>query len=169
MKKLDLDVGCGFRPTGMVNIDPLDFGKDVFAGEHFFRRDPRSIPNLIVALGEYLPIRDNVFEKAYSKGVIEHTENPSKFLKEMFRVTKDYIKIIVPHRFWQQPKYHIIVFNMKQLEDFLKKMFFGGKISRYELNLSFVGFPHPYFAILRRPFLMTMEIWLHGYGFFRRK
>ena len=164
-----LDIGCGFRPKGNVNIDLFDVGNEVFAGKHFFKRCPRSIPNFIFSDGQYLPIRNKVFEESYSKGVIEHTENPSLFLKEMVRVSKTYFKLIVPHRFFKQPKYHIRMFNMKQLEKYLNKMFFSGRISQFELRLSYRGFPHQYLSILRRPFLITIEVWLKGFGFFRER
>jgi SAM-dependent methyltransferase len=68
-----LDVGCGDRPTGDVNLDLFFYGK---------------WKNFVIAEAHHLPFKDNVFEKAYSKHCVEHLENPLKFFKEAKRVLK---------------------------------------------------------------------------------
>lgn len=68
-----LDVGCGDRPAGDVNLDRFFYGK---------------WKNFIIGEAHHLPFKNNVFEKAYSKHCLEHLENPLKFFKEAKRVLK---------------------------------------------------------------------------------
>ena len=158
-----LDVGVGFRPLGNVNVDLFD---PRFAGEGSFKRDPRSIKNCVMADGQYLPFRSNVFEKVYSKGVIEHTAKPLLFFKEMIRTSKNRIVLICPHRYHKDFPFHITYFNVRWFERILNRWFFTGKISRFEIDLSYSSWPHRYLQIIRRPFLITVQIWLKGYGRF---
>jgi ubiquinone/menaquinone biosynthesis C-methylase UbiE len=66
-----LDVGCGRNKRGDIGID---------------RNKHEAVD--IVADAHYLPFRDNVFEKVISFCVLEHSFNPSIFLKEQHRVLR---------------------------------------------------------------------------------
>ena len=68
-----LDVGCGDRPAGDVNLDRFFYGK---------------WKNFIVGEAHHLPFKNNVLDKVYSKHCLEHLENPLKFFKEAKRVLK---------------------------------------------------------------------------------
>lgn len=75
---MKLDVGCGHLghhlARGCINIDI---------------EKPQRVPeNFILADAHYLPFIDNFFEKVYFYDVIEHVENPSKCLREIYRVLK---------------------------------------------------------------------------------
>jgi ubiquinone/menaquinone biosynthesis C-methylase UbiE len=69
-----LDVGCGDRPKGDVNLDLFFFGK---------------WKNFILAEAHHLPFKDGAFKKVYSKNCVEHLENPLKFFQEAKRVLKN--------------------------------------------------------------------------------
>jgi ubiquinone/menaquinone biosynthesis C-methylase UbiE len=69
-----LDVGCGDRPVGDVNLDRFYYGK---------------WKNFIIAEVHYLPFKNNMFEKIHSKHCLEHFENPLKFFQEAKRVLKE--------------------------------------------------------------------------------
>jgi len=68
-----LNVGCGDRPAGDVNLDRFYYGK---------------WKNFVIAEAHYLPFKKNTFDKIYSKHCLEHLENPLKFFKEAKRVLK---------------------------------------------------------------------------------
>jgi len=69
-----LDIGCGDRPTGDVNLDLFYYEK---------------WKNFIIAEAHHLPFKNKVFEKVYTKHALEHFEKPLKFFKEAKRVLKE--------------------------------------------------------------------------------
>jgi ubiquinone/menaquinone biosynthesis C-methylase UbiE len=69
-----LDVGCGDRPTGDVNLDIFFYGK---------------WKNFTIGEAHHLPFKNGVFDKVYSKDCLEHLENPLEFFKEAHRVLKN--------------------------------------------------------------------------------
>jgi len=69
-----LDVGCGDRPKGDVNLDRFFYGK---------------WKNFIIGDAHYLPFKNETFNKVYSKHCLEHFENPPKFFKDARRVLKN--------------------------------------------------------------------------------
>jgi ubiquinone/menaquinone biosynthesis C-methylase UbiE len=89
-----LEVGCG------VGSDLLRFAR---AGARVEGIDlsPKSVSlaksrlqnyncqgSVLVADVERLPFKDNEFDLAYSWGVLHHTPNPTKAIREIYRVTK---------------------------------------------------------------------------------
>jgi ubiquinone/menaquinone biosynthesis C-methylase UbiE len=68
-----LDVGCGDRPAGDVNLDLFYYGK---------------WKNFVIGEAHHLPFKNEVFDKVYSKHCLEHFENPLEFFKEAKRVLK---------------------------------------------------------------------------------
>ena len=69
-----LDVGCGDRPIGDVNLDRFFYGK---------------CENFVIAEAHYLPFKNNTFDRVYCKHCLEHFENPHKFFQEAKRVLKN--------------------------------------------------------------------------------
>ncbi len=69
-----LDVGCGDRPKGDVNVDLFFYMK---------------CENFIVAEAHHLPFKNSVFEIVYSKHCLEHLKNPLNFFKEAKRILKN--------------------------------------------------------------------------------
>ena len=70
-----LDVGCGDRPKGDVNLDLFFYGK---------------WKNFIIAEAHQLPFKNGAFSKVYSEHFLEHLENPLEFFKEAKRVLKSH-------------------------------------------------------------------------------
>jgi len=96
-----LDVGCGHRPRGDVNVDLF-----VEATAHRcadqrvntdVRLDLRRIRNFVRADGCFLPFRDRSVEKAYSWHLIEHLVDPEAFLFELTRVSAGKIEVRCPN------------------------------------------------------------------------
>jgi len=65
---MKLDVGCGYRPTGDVNVDINSPYADMICD------------------AAYLPFKDEAFTEVFSGDVIEHCSDPAKMLEEMLRV-----------------------------------------------------------------------------------
>ena len=65
-----LDIGCGLRKEGTVNVDI----------------DVKVRPDVRCDMYN-LPFRENIFHEVILTQVLEHTSNPEKLLKEYWRVT----------------------------------------------------------------------------------
>lgn len=96
-----LDVGCGHRPTGDVNVDlhpepsahrcvDQRINDDVALHTH-------EIPNFVKADACHLPFRDGAFNNSYSWHLIEHLKDPGLFLTELMRVTAGRIEVRCPN------------------------------------------------------------------------
>lgn len=119
-----LDVGCGSRPRGDVNVDlrtNVDPKISLFL-------EPQDIPNLVLADVSYLPFKDSIFEKVLSSHVIEHVDKPHKMLEELLRVAKKEITIQCPHKMSEHPLtfarrhgYHQNFFNQAWFKNVLRK------------------------------------------------
>jgi len=153
---LVLDVGCGNYPRGHVNIDPYT--------DLTFHRSSDSRPLntkgivFIKASGEYLPFKDNTFDLVFSNAVMEHSPNPSLFLKECYRVAKHQVKIIVPHRYaryklrLRQGKAHINFFNVRLFRKLLRGY-------SYNVECSFEAKPFIFFPLFAMPNLITVTLY----------
>lgn len=96
-----LDVGCGDRPRGDINVD-VNVGWNPHTGaqrDKIKYVDPKKIRNFVKASGEHLPFRNDVFLKVSAFAVIKHIDNPLQLLKEMIRVSRFKILLTCPHRF----------------------------------------------------------------------
>ena len=72
--KKTLDIGCG------VNKVPNTVGMDI---------DPASHADIIHDLNVYpYPIAENSFDHVYATHIIEHLDDPKKFLQEIYRILK---------------------------------------------------------------------------------
>ena len=150
-KNLRLDIGCGDRGTGDVNCD-LFVGKSphLTSGEI----SPRTIPNFVRCDANYLPFRDKAFEESFCSHLLEHKGmNPVKVVKEMIRVSRSNLIIIVPHRFahgkrlrFSHCKEHERYFNVTNLHVFLRKLGLNPVI-----NVVRKCFPHEFFCLVQVP------------------
>lgn len=96
---LILDVGCGegtrlnsFKHQGGYGVDISRFSINLAKKKyphHRFR----------TYSGKTLPYRSNNFDLVYSAFVLEHTQNPKEFIKELFRVVRvdGFVAIICPN------------------------------------------------------------------------
>ena len=98
--KIKLDVGCGSRPTGDVNVDCFARGWNSQEGDQKQGEfmNPQLIPNFVVAHAEFLPFKDECFDVVFSSHTIEHVKNPMKMLQELSRVSKRQVTLRCPHR-----------------------------------------------------------------------
>jgi len=86
---MKLDVGCGVKPTGDVNID-------LYTDRNLYRRgegissviDTKKIPNFVLANASHLPFKDDCFDEVYSNSVLEHVDDYYGMLKEVWRVCR---------------------------------------------------------------------------------
>lgn len=96
-----LDAGCGegftmerLNKNGIGNkIEGVEYSKDaILLGKNLF-------PNLTFKEGSVydLPYRDNSFDLVICTEVLEHLSEPSKVLKEVLRVSKEYVLVSVPN------------------------------------------------------------------------
>ena len=96
-----LDVGCGHRPRGDVNVDLFPepsahrtvdqrVNSDVALHVH-------EIPNFVKADACHLPFRDGAFEGSYSWHLIEHVQDPNVFLSEILRVSAEKVEVRCPN------------------------------------------------------------------------
>jgi len=100
VENLVLDVGCGDRPKGNVN---LDLSKGKTSGLQGFRGkiNPSSTLNFVQGTVYNLPFRDNAFNKVLCHHLLEHLEEPKQAVKELVRVSKNSVEIIVPYK-WHE-------------------------------------------------------------------
>jgi len=49
--------------------------------------------------GQFLPFRSKCFDRVFSRLVIEYTDNPALFLRELIRTSKHEVTVVTPHRF----------------------------------------------------------------------
>jgi len=83
---LTLDLGCGDKPRGDVNVD-------VFV--------PQDVPeNFVLADVENLPFKDKCFDIVRSSYVIEHCVEPVRFITAVCRIAKQEVRIITDNGEW---------------------------------------------------------------------
>ena len=100
MRFKTLDVGCGNKPQGDVNIDLYPNNPIHREGGIREQINVKNIPNFIVADACHLPFKNNTFQIVIADNIVEHLENPVKAIKEFMRVASQRVKMIVPHRYW---------------------------------------------------------------------
>lgn len=90
-----LDVGCGDRPEGDVNVD-LSIGN--FDELYFDDRsiNPKLIANFVRADAHFLPFRDNSFSKVCCLHTLEHLMRPKVALDEFKRLANGIVEIRIP-------------------------------------------------------------------------
>jgi SAM-dependent methyltransferase len=98
--QLILDVGCGTKPKGTVNVDVVrpDFTEQLGDRVNGKRMSAGDINNFVLAHGEHLPFRDEAFDVVYSSHVIEQTRKPLSMFSEMCRLARRKVIIKCPHR-----------------------------------------------------------------------
>jgi len=96
-----LDVGCGHRPRGDVNVDLFVEATAHRAADQRVNDDVplnvHRIANFVRADASHLPFRDGVFRKVYSWHLIEHLSEPESFLTECCRVAAEDIEVRCPN------------------------------------------------------------------------
>lgn len=162
---MKLDLGCGHKFEGDVNVDLFIETTTHRSLEADMRSNTdvklTNIPNLIQAdcgssCFEHLPFKDNIFDLTVSNHLVEHIDEPFLLLKEMVRVTKPNgkIRVTTPHRLSHNRKWimHKYSFNLTW---FIKAF--------HVLNVELVGskknykyFPHDYLPLVRVPYFIQV-------------
>lgn len=119
--KLILDVGCGGRPHGNVNLD-IGVGE---SKHHNYDYNVRNHPNFSKGSVLMLPYRDNQFDAVICSHTPEHIPNPIEALSEIHRVTKNLAVLRVPNiRVLQEPMLtHLYSWSVDSFRNFCKTRF----------------------------------------------
>jgi SAM-dependent methyltransferase len=81
-----LDIGCGSRPTGSINVDA-------------YMPEPLP-PNFILASAERLPFAAKSFDVVRSRYVIEHLTEPTSFIRDCLRLARSEVEIVTDNGDW---------------------------------------------------------------------
>jgi len=157
---LILDVGCGFRPRGNVNIDiSKAWNPRMYESDKNRERKIHEIPNFLLASACNLPFRNHVFDRVVSYSVLEHIQKPFQALKEIVRVCKGEGDIYVPHRFGCSAKKtpeHVSFFNLTWFNEAFKKL----KVHDYDFKSTYKDLPHPFMPLFRLPLGIRVRFWV---------
>jgi hypothetical protein len=95
-----LDVGCGTKPKGDVNVDFFGKGFNPQTGDQVQGNfmAPKRIRNFVMADASHLPFKDGAFKVVLSWHTIEHVQDPFLMFKELCRVAKRKVIVRCPHR-----------------------------------------------------------------------
>jgi SAM-dependent methyltransferase len=141
-----LDVGCGRAWIAKELIRKKDFvcSLDISLRnpEKALELYPSANHAAVVADSLFLPFRDNSFDCIVSSEVIEHIEDPSKFIVELFRCVKPGGKLIITTPYKEVIKYSLCIHCHKPTpvnshlysfdEDKLKSLCAGKDLAIYE-------------------------------------
>lgn len=121
-----LDVGCGSKPRGDVNVDFFSGGWNPQEGDQQKGKylNPKSIKNFRVADAQNLPYKDGEFEVVFSSNTIEHVQDPFQMLSEMVRVSSRMAIILCPHAKGSGAKrpYHVNYLDEEWFRQAAKKL-----------------------------------------------
>lgn len=160
-----LDVGCG---NGGVSIAFARAGAEVYGVEveqelyEISKIHSESVglkPSFYLYDGEKLPFNDSFFDYAVSVSVLEHTDDPKHYLKEILRVVKPdgLIYLGFPNKLWPKET-HTGLWFLTYTPKFFRPYFirFFNKNPLEDNNLHFYG----YFDLKN----ILNQISLEGYG-----
>jgi len=151
---MKLDVGCGANPKGDVNVDL--FIKTTLHRTKNHVINPKLIPNFVRCSANHLPFRNKVFDDSISCHVLEHKGIVTMLMiKEMVRVTRKSVEIVVPHRFNDRKHHpaHARQFSKSSMESLLRKM---GLL--FQVDVTYRYFPHIFFHLVSLPHELHIKI-----------
>jgi ubiquinone/menaquinone biosynthesis C-methylase UbiE len=136
-ESFSLDIGCGEVARGTINIDLYL---------------PTKMPkNFILASSEHLPFQSNVIDVVSSSYVIEHCLNPSHFIQDQVRCSRDKVIIITDNSEWIGDYYfrltgngrifhdeHYYRWTVEYLENLIRRLGYGGKVEACNLSPTYV-------------------------------
>jgi len=118
-----LDVGCGSRPKGDVNVDL--FLKPIHRGGEKQTINVKKVKNFVLADAHYLPFRDNSFKIVYSSHLLEHCLHPFQVLKEFHRISQMLVYIEIPYGNLcpNDCHHHLYSWTFNSFKHFLSELF----------------------------------------------
>jgi SAM-dependent methyltransferase len=148
-----LDVGCGDRPRGAVNVDLHPEATPHRSPDQRKAAPPLNagaIRNFVIADGCHLPFRTGAFRRARSHHTIEHAENPYLFLRELLRVSRGRVEVVCPHRLedTREKVLHISKLNLRWFEEAARRL--GAEILKLQIS-DWRLIPSPYMPVIRLP------------------
>lgn len=159
-----LDVGCGLHPRGDVNVDKYITSEHRRTG-HGPHIDVENTPNFVQADATNMYMfRDREFPVVRCYHVMEHLPYPKclDLLRELWRVTGEWLIVEVPNRYWlkpfalKRPFQHHSNFDAPTLEKLIPKVL-GTRC--FEITKIYRGMLHPLLPFPLWPHLLRMDIW----------
>ena len=118
--KTILDVGCGSKPWGNINLD-LFLGANT---HHMFDYSPKDIEKFVNGDGSRLPFRDKSVDVIVSRHCLEHIPEPLKAVKDWERVAKKAVVIMVPNNpTLEEYREHLYSWSVVSFKHFLEQVF----------------------------------------------
>lgn len=118
--KTILDIGCGSKPWGNINLD-LFQGANI---HHRFEYSPKDIEKFVNSDGSKLPFRDKSIDIIVSRHCLEHIPEPLKAAKDWERVAKKAVVIMVPNNpTLEEYKEHLYSWSNVSFKHFLEQIF----------------------------------------------
>jgi len=99
-----LDVGCGDRPKGTINLDLYKAETKDLQG-YRGKVNPKNTSNFVQGSIYFLPFKNNAVDITLCHHTLEHLIHPEEAIKELLRVSSSHVEIVVPFR------YHEIIQN----------------------------------------------------------
>lgn len=155
-----LDVGCGSRPSGHVNVDRFP-ESTIHRHESLGNIDTKKIQNFVRADIHFLPFPDKTFEQARCIALLEHsTVRFTEAVRELVRVAK-IVFFSVPHRMarnglFGSPKNipgHDKFFNVKTLDKWLQKNY-----PVYQIKTIYKSFPNDIISLINIPWDLEVTL-----------
>ncbi len=156
-----LDVGCGDAPCGDVNCDlfVVDVEGHRLLKPECYALNTREIDNFVLCDCHFLPFKSGTFELAVSRQLVEHIKKPVDMIRELIRVSSDYIIIETVHRRGERlgnrkernwsKAHHISSFNYRFFEKLIKLL--NCRLVKFE-TLTVRPMPHPRIPLIKVPY-----------------
>jgi 2-polyprenyl-3-methyl-5-hydroxy-6-metoxy-1,4-benzoquinol methylase len=121
--KLVLDAGCG---SGRFSEIALKFGASLIAVDYSSAVDASkqnlSAPNKLIVQGDLaaLPVLDQTFDFIYCIGVLQHTSEPARIVKELLRCLKIGGEITLT--FYENSSWHVLWYSKYVVRPLTKRL-----------------------------------------------
>jgi len=119
VRALKLDLCCGSRPSGDVNLD-LNVTRSL---HHKYDYDPRLFRHFVRASAQDLPFRGDVFRDTVINHGLEHLPEPLKAVRDMRRVTERLFIRVPNHPIWCEFAEHLYSWSAVSLRNFLHMVY----------------------------------------------
>jgi SAM-dependent methyltransferase len=118
--KTILDVGCGSKPWGNINLD-LFQGASI---HHRYDYTPKDIERFVNGDGSRLPFRDKSIDVIVSRHCLEHIPEPLRAVKDWERVARKAVVIMVPNNpTLEEYREHLYSWSVVSFKHFLEQVF----------------------------------------------